>query len=293
MRDEQELIQNITAWKVIDATGASPEAYTDAQGFWRLPQTSPETLEAPFETDRQELERLGTMKANLGLWPGEGVAHFYQPAALILGKLDRRLPAVDTALQWAEDEAIPLVLRIAGGQAIVSDNGVLNISLLTAMPDETISIAQGFELMAQVVQGAFTRVVENRYGEALPELHAHIGAVPRSYCPGDYDLAVGGKKICGIAQRRVKNAIGLMGYVSVGGDQAARARLVREYYRQGEANERFPASDPEVMTTVNDALRAYDPWAVPVTVEEFRDHVLAEIGAEQVSRESIMNENIV
>lgn len=281
MINERALIRKINAWKVIDSTRNVPESYTDSGGFWRLPVTGPETLEAPFATDRRELERLGTMKANLGLWPGEGVAHFYQPSALILGKLDRRLPAADRALKWAKDEAIPLVLRIAGGQAIVSDHGVLNISILSAMPDDTISIAQGFDLMAKVVQEAFARVVECRYGESLPDLSAVIGAVPRSYCPGDYDLSVNGKKICGIAQRRVKNAIGLMGYVSIGGDQAARARLVREYYRRGEANERFPASDPEVMTTVNDALLAYDPWAVPVTVEEFKDHVLAVIGADQ------------
>lgn len=247
-------IASIDRWKLIDTTSTSGKATTDAEGFWRLPLTSEALREAPFETDKTELDRLGKLKASMGLWPREAVLHFYSPSALILGKLDRRLPQVERALEWTEREAVPTVLRIAGGQAVVSDAEVLNISVLFAEPDQRLSIDDGFRFMAELIQEAWGLILEDHFGRRPPELELVIGEVPRSYCPGDYDLSLMGKKVCGIAQRRVKNAIGVMAYISVGGDQAARCRLVRDYYDEGEADERFPASDPAVMTTLDSVV---------------------------------------
>lgn len=267
----EAFLGKIKNWKTVDTSGTSANANTDASGFWRLPETSQKERERAFETDKQELERLGKLKSALGMWPDEGVLHFYSPSALILGKLDRRLPKQEAALQWLEDEAVPTVLRIAGGQAIVSDSEVLNLSILFAEPDERLSIDDGFRLIAGIIQEAWGRILEARLGERPAELELTIGEVADSYCPGEYDLSLRGKKVCGIAQRRVKHAIGVMAYISVGGDQGARCRLVRDFYDHGEADERFPASDPTVMTTLNDAF--------DVSVEELKHAIQAVIGS--------------
>lgn len=247
-------VESIDQWQLIDSRKEVVTAKTDAAGFWRLPASSEVEREAAFETDKRELERLGKLKAAMGLWPREAVLHFYSPSALILGKLDRRLPEREQAFDWLEREEVPTVLRIAGGQAIVSDAEVLNISVLFAEPDQRFSIDDGFRLMAELIQEAWGELLMERLGSRPKELELEIGEIPRSYCPGDYDLSLQGRKVCGIAQRRVKHAMGVMAYISVSGDQDARCRLVRDFYDHGEADARFPASDPEVMTTLDSVL---------------------------------------
>lgn len=277
-----KILSSVKHWRTIDETSELASAYTDEAGFWRLPQTSEAAREEAFDTDRRELERLGKLKTAMGLWPEEGVLHLYSPSALILGKLDRRLPNEARALAWLESEAVPTVLRIAGGQAIVSDSGVLNLSILFAEPDERLAIDDGFRLMADFIAAAWQYYLEQLTGRLWPELGLRIGEIPRSYCPGDYDMSIGGKKVVGIAQRRVKQAIGLMAYVSVEGDQVARCKLVRDFYDQGEADARFPASDPTVMTTLQDAVSDVPELRGRVTYEGFREAVLSMVRAQSI-----------
>lgn len=281
----------IEAWKVIDR-GTDDRKATVEEGLWRIPVTTEEEREQAFDTDRLELERLGKAKANLGLWPAEGVLHFYQPQALILGKLDRRMANEEAAFRWAKEEEVPLVLRIAGGQAIVSDAGVLNVSILTALPDQKLSIDEGFRKMANCIQDAFEDLVTTRLGFMPEELKLEIGEIKRSYCPGDYDLSAFGLKVCGIAQRRVRNAVGLMAYISVDGDQAARANLVRQFYDIGEAGPNFPASDPNVMATLNDIYKRYlGEEAIhdnPITVDELKQSILRVLGVKRNSVEAVL-----
>src|SRR5699024_7771948 len=51
-----------------------------------------------------------------------------------------------------------------------------------------------------------------------------------SYCPGDYDLSIGGKKFAGIAQRRVRDGIAIQIYLDVEGNAQQRATLVKRFY---------------------------------------------------------------
>lgn len=279
------ILESIESWRMIDEKSTVPDARVDESGFWRLPLSTAEELAGPFETDQGVLGGFGQTSG------AEGVIHFYQPSALILGKLDRKLPRFGEAEVWAEGEGIPRVLRISGGQAIVSDNGVLNLSLI--LPKPHLPFRDGFLLMAEVVRACLRRVTG---------LELDVGRVPGSYCPGDFDLSFGGKKVAGIAQRRVKNAVALMAYVSVSGDQQARARLVREYYRRGgadaadaagggavgcdggadAADERFPLVDPAVMTQVQDLVFDGSPDAgmsAEIGVEMIKQHFLDVLGA--------------
>ncbi len=265
MRKGLEMVQSIETWRIIDERPVVPAARVDERGFWRLPLATAEVLARPFETDQRVLGGFGQ-----GEVQNEGVVHFYQPSALILGKLDRKLARFPEAEAWAEAEGIPRVLRISGGQAIVSDHGVLNVSLL--MPKPQLPIREGFAVMAELVGACLQRVTG---------LVFDVGRVDGSYCPGDYDLSYGGKKVAGIAQRRVKGAVALMAYVSVSGDQAARARLVREYYRRGGADDSFPQVDPAVMTQVEDLVAEgslLERRSVKMAIEMIKQHFLSELG---------------
>ncbi len=70
---------------------------------------------------------------------------------------------------------------------------------------------------------------------SFPQLDIKSFEVTNSYCPGKYDLSVNGQKIAGIAQRRTTNALVLMLYLSVNGDQDARSQTVAEFYETADA----------------------------------------------------------
>ncbi|KLD59881.1 lipoate--protein ligase, partial [Lactiplantibacillus plantarum] len=40
-----------------------------------------------------------------------------------------------------------------------------------------------------------------------PQLNITTGEITRSYCPGDYDLSIAGRKIAGMSQRRTAEAL--------------------------------------------------------------------------------------
>lgn len=96
--------------------------------------------------------------------------------------------------------------------------------------------------------------------------------IKNSYCFGDYDLSIDGQKIAGIAQRRIKNGLAVMLYISVNGDQKKRAEMMREFYEIGldgsEPAGRYPEIKPNVMTTLEDA---YD---ISLSVEQVKQMML-------------------
>jgi octanoyl-[GcvH]:protein N-octanoyltransferase len=84
--------------------------------------------------------------------------------------------------------------------------------------------------------------------------------VSDSYCPGEFDLSIDGKKFAGISQRRIKKGIGIMIYLSVNGNQQARGELVRDFYQAslGEdfGQKNFPPVNPDSMANLSDLLKA-------------------------------------
>src|SRR5690625_6460116 len=54
--------------------------------------------------------------------------------------------------------------------------------------------------------------------------------ITNSYCFGDFDLSIEGKKIAGISQRRIKDGVAIMLYISVNGDQEQRAKMLKKFY---------------------------------------------------------------
>lgn len=188
--------------------------------------------------------------------------HFWTTSPyVILGMMDTKLPFLNDALRIFSSYGYPYLVRNSGGLAVVSDDGILNFSLIFPEGETRLSINEGYERMHQIIQAAF----------ASFNITIDAYEIPDSYCPGDYDLSINGKKIAGIAQRRLKGGIAIMIYLSVSGDQHQRAQMIRTFYdiglKQKETKWDFPTVHPDSMTTLEMALNQ------SFTIEEVKKRI--------------------
>jgi len=94
-----------------------------------------------------------------------------------------------TALQ-ADDWK--LLSRKTGGAPVPQCQGIINLSHLYVWDDATpYSINQGYENLCQVLKDFFS----------LYELNSETHATEFSYCDGDFNININGRKIVGTAQR--------------------------------------------------------------------------------------------
>lgn len=190
--------------------------------------------------------------------------HFWSMTnQVILGMKDTRVTFLAEGVQSIRENAYQVVVRNSGGLAVVADQGILNFSIVLPQPDSkyNFSIDQGYELMKHIIE------------ESLADFDISIDAfeVSDSYCPGDFDLSIHGKKFAGISQRRIKNGIGIMIYLSVCGNQAQRGEIVREFYQKSLGNqfgtEGFPPVNPNSMANLSELLKT------DFTVEQIKERI--------------------
>ncbi len=190
--------------------------------------------------------------------------HFWNMTnQVILGMKDTRVAFLDNGVHSIKENGYQVVVRNSGGLAVVADQGILNFSIVLPQPDSkySFSIDQGYELMKHIIE------------EALVEFDISIDAfeVTDSYCPGDFDLSIHGKKFAGISQRRIKNGIGIMIYLSVCGNQAKRGEIVREFYQKSLGNQfgtdGFPPVNPDSMANLSDLLK------IDFTVDQIKERI--------------------
>ncbi|MFA9493854.1 lipoate--protein ligase family protein [Streptococcus sp. E17BB] len=163
------------------------------------------------------------------LWPLE--------KTVILGMLDRQVPYLTAGLENIRLAGYQPVIRNLGGLAVVADEGVLNFSLfLPQSADEKLEITSAYHLMKELIEAML----------ADQQVTIEAYEVTDSYCPGNFDLSIKGKKFAGLAQRRIKDGIVVSIYLSVCGDQAKRGQLVADFYQAGLAGEETVISYPEV-----------------------------------------------
>jgi octanoyl-[GcvH]:protein N-octanoyltransferase len=87
----------------------------------------------------------------------------------------------------------PVVVRRTGGGPVPQTAGTLNVSLAYATArDQAPGIDAAFRQFADALLAALQAC----------EIAADVGEIEGSCCPGRYDIAIGGRKIAGIAQRR-------------------------------------------------------------------------------------------
>ncbi|SFB25918.1 lipoyl amidotransferase [Lentibacillus halodurans] len=169
------------------------------------------------------------------------------PNTIVLGIPDSRLPYLEEGVRLLSERGYYTVVRNSGGLAVALDSGVLNISLV--LPDvQGTSIHDCYEAMV-----SFIRYMLRDLTDKI-EAYEIVG----SYCPGDYDLSIDGRKFAGISQRRVKDGAAIQIYVDVEGNSRERAELVRDFYdssRKGKDTKfDYPDINPDVMASLSELL---------------------------------------
>ena len=167
---------------------------------------------------------------------------------IVLGIQDHRLPHIDEALPLLQEAGYKTIVRNSGGLAVVLDEGVLNISIILSEQEGSIDIPEGYEAMVEFVRLLFPEVAEQI------EAYEIVG----SYCPGSYDLSIGGRKFAGISQRRLRQGVAIQVYLCVEGSGAERASLIRDLYETGLQGEQtkfvYPDIHPEVMASLSELI---------------------------------------
>ena len=165
---------------------------------------------------------------------------------VVLGIQDHRLPHIDHATALLKDRGYQPIVRNSGGLAVVLDAGVLNISVVLSEKESAIDIPEGYELMLELVRQLF------------PEAEIDAYEIVGSYCPGSYDLSIGGRKFAGISQRRIRKGIAVQVYLCVEGSGSERAELIRDFYETGLKDEEtkfaYPDIKPETMASLSELL---------------------------------------
>ncbi|KGR85739.1 lipoate--protein ligase family protein [Lysinibacillus odysseyi] len=169
--------------------------------------------------------------------------------AVVLGIQDHRLPYIEDGMNLLRQAGYDPIVRNSGGLAVVLDPGVLNISIVFGETEPT-SIDQAFSYMVGLVRGIFPEVANEI------EVYEIVG----SYCPGTYDLSIGGRKFAGISQRRMQNGIAVQIYLCIEGSGSARAALIRDFYSESLQGEKtkfhYPVVVPEVMASMQELVNA-------------------------------------
>lgn len=177
---------------------------------------------------------------------GRPIVHLWRHSrALVLGLRDRKLPLAREVMRVWRGQGCSVAVRHSGGAAVPLDDGVVNATLVIPQPRQAVKAASlhgDFGLIAEWIMRAVASLD--------PQLRVDIGEIDGAYCPGDYDLSVGGRKFCGIAQRRLTHATLLQAFVVVGGDGAARARDAASFYRHA-AGSGQPPLDVREQSTVS------------------------------------------
>lgn len=210
-----------------------------------------ETLLLPFAfTDLVAKISGETKQAYLHTWQTDPL--------VILGMRDQQLPQFFEGAKYLNQQGYLTVIRNAGGLAVLSDPGILNVTL--SFPKDGIdSIDAAYDVMFDLTQKAY------------PNVKVEAKEIVDSYCPGKYDLSVNGQKIAGIAQRRVNQGIAVMMYLGLNGDQLKRGQLIQNFYEiAGIAKvpeKEFPHVRPASMTTL-EALNQ-----IPYTTQEVINHL--------------------
>lgn len=111
------------------------------------------------------------------------IIHFWTlEDTLILGLADQRLPYLKDALNFLEQQSYHYFIRNSGGLAVISNAGILNVSIFLPQVNTTMSIDESYQEMTDLINAAF------------PELNLNALEIDHSYCPGKFDLSVNGQK---------------------------------------------------------------------------------------------------
>lgn len=170
------------------------------------------------------------------------------PNTVVLGQMDTRLTNFQQGVAYLRRAGYDVKLRNSGGAAVVLDSGVLNLSLIMPTTGALNAINHGYELLYQLLKEILTPL-----GRCID-----AGEIVGSYCPGNYDLSIEGRKFTGIAQRRRRGAVAVQAFLNVTGSGSQRAELIKGFYEKAAANEdqsSFPQVVPAVTASLSELIQ--------------------------------------
>ncbi len=130
--------------------------------------------------------------------PARGVLRLWRTSpCLVVTPLLAHRPDFAAAAEASAQRGRPVVVRRTGGGPVPQTAGTLNVSLAYASPrDQASGIDAAFRHFADALLAALQSCGAT----------GAVGEIAGSCCPGRYDIAIGGRKIIGIAQRRRQGA---------------------------------------------------------------------------------------
>jgi lipoate-protein ligase A len=141
------------------------------------------------------------------------------------GRLDALLPGYAAASAAARAHAAAPVLRLGGGHAAAYGPGAVLVEAVTAQA----AIAEGLQERFATAAGW----IVDALGDA--GVAAEVGELPGEYCAGAWSVHAEGVKLSGLAQRAIRGAALVTGFVIVEGGDALRAVLTDVYAALGIA----------------------------------------------------------
>lgn len=179
----------------------------------------------------------------------------------MLGIQDSRLPYLQDGINYMDKNHYDVYVRNSGGLAVILDEGIFNLSLIF-QENKSFSIYDGYDFMWEVMKKMF------HDAPAPIEAYEIVG----SYCPGNYDLSINGKKFAGISQRRIRGGVAVQIYMAATGSGAARAKLLQHFYELSlkgeETRVKYPNIQPEVMASLSEL------YGRPTTISDVQMRLL-------------------
>ncbi|WP_437131912.1 lipoate--protein ligase family protein [Bacillus atrophaeus] len=222
----------------------------------------------PYFDAKQSFAMDDTLCASVGKGLSPATARSWvHHQTIVLGIQDTRLPYLEDGVRLLENEGYRVIVRNSGGLAVVLDEGVLNISLIFEDQKKGIDIDRGYEAMVELMQ------------RMLKSYEAKIEAyeIEGSYCPGSYDLSIGGKKFAGISQRRLRGGVAVQIYLCADKSGSERADLIRRFYqaalkdKSNDVKGVYPDIRPETMASLSELLQT------DITVQDLMLSLLTEL----------------
>ena len=139
--------------------------------------------------------------------------------AIYFSRLDQLSPGYSQALACTARMGIPAVRRLSGGRAVAAHPGVLRILWSAPHPSSDLGVAKRFDGFASLLEDALLDL----------GLSVERGELPGEFCPGDYSLHAGGRKLVGLGQRSTLGAHHICAMVSLSGAEQSFAMLAPVY----------------------------------------------------------------
>lgn len=139
------------------------------------------------------------------------------------GKRDTLSPGYKAAVAAAADLGFAGVERLAGGRAAVFHEHTLAFSWSIPDADPAAGIHDRFRVLSNLMVAAFADL----------GVEATVGELPGEYCPGEYSIQAGGKKVVGVGQRLARHAAHVGGVIVVANGRLIAEALIPVYQALG------------------------------------------------------------